>query len=73
VNLASYTRERTASRMLAKFRDQGVDAELVEVMINDKPMYRIRVAGFANSREARAQIAPLEKQLGLEGVWIARK
>lgn len=73
VNLASYTRERTASRMLAKFRDQGVDAELVEVMINDKPMYRIRVAGFANSREARAQIAALEKQLGLEGVWIARK
>jgi hypothetical protein len=50
-----------------------VDAELVEVMINDKPMYRIRVAGFANSREARAQIAALEKQLGLEGVWIARK
>jgi len=73
VNLAAYTRESMASRMLAKFRDQGVDAEMVSVMINDQPMYRIRVAGFASSREARARIPSLEQQLDLDGVWIGKK
>lgn len=73
VNLASYTRESTASRMLAVFRSKGVDAELVTVMINDSPMHRVRVAGFASSRAAKRSIGPLEQQLGLEGVWISRK
>ena len=73
VNLASYSRESTANRMLAEFRDKGVDAELVSVIINDKPMHRVRVAGFANSRAAKASIGSLEQQLGLEGIWISRK
>jgi cell division septation protein DedD len=73
VNLASYTRESTASRMLTRFRDKGVDVELVTVMINDKPMHRLRVTGFTSSREAKARIGPLEQQLGLDGVWISRK
>ena len=73
VNLASYTRESTASRMLTRFRDKGVDAELVTVMINDKPMHRLRVSGFASSRAAKARIKSLEQQLDLEGVWISRK
>ena len=73
VNLASYTRESTANRMLAEFRGKGVDAELVTVMINDRPMHRIRVAGFNSSQAAKTSIDPLEQQLGLEGVWISRK
>ena len=73
VNLAAYTRESMASRMLKKFRDQGVDAELVSVVINDQTMYRIRVAGFASSAAARARVSPLEQQLGLEGVWIGKR
>ena len=73
VNLASYTRESTANRMLAEFRNKGVDAELVTVMINDRPMHRIRVAGFNSSQAAKTSIDPLEQQLGLEGVWISRK
>ena len=73
MNLASYTRESTASRMLTRFRDKGVDVELVTVMINDKPMHRLRVTGFTSSRAAKARIDPLEQQLGLDGVWISRK
>ena len=73
VNLASYTRESTANRMLAEFRGKCVDAELVTVMINDRPMHRIRVAGFNSSQAAKTSIDPLEQQLGLEGVWISRK
>ena len=73
VNLASYTRESTASRMLTRFRDKGVDVELVTVMINDEPMHRLRISGFTSSRAAKARIGPLEQQLGLDGVWISRK
>lgn len=73
VNLASYTRKSTANRMLDKFRGKGVNAELVTVTINEKPMHRIRVTGFASSRTAKASIGSLEQQLGLEGVWISRK
>jgi len=58
---------------LALFQQQGVDAEVFEVIIKDKPMYRIRVTGFENSRAAKAEIPVLEKKLGLEGTWISKR
>jgi hypothetical protein len=73
INLASYTWRSTASRKLALFKQQGVDAEIFEVMINDKPMYRIRVTGFESSRSARAEIPAVEQKLHLEGVWISKR
>jgi cell division septation protein DedD len=73
INLSSYTHERTAERMLAVFQKKGVDAEVFATTINDKPMYRIRVAGFASARSAKAEISTLEKQLGLEGAWVSKR
>ncbi len=73
INLASYTWKSTASRKLALFQQQGVDAEIFAVTINDKPMYRIRVTGFENSRQAKAGIPAIEKALDLEGAWISRR
>jgi len=73
INLASYTWKSTASRKLALFQQQGVDAEIFAVTINDKPMYRIRVTGYENSREAKAGIPALEETLDLEGAWISRR
>ncbi len=73
INLASYTWKSTASRKLALFQQQGVDAEIFAVTINDKPMYRIRVTGFENSRQAKAGIPAIEKTLDLEGAWISRR
>jgi len=73
INLASYTWKSTASRKLALFQQQGVDAEIFAVSINDKPMYRIRVTGFENSRQAKAGIPAIEKALDLEGAWISRR
>jgi cell division protein FtsN len=73
INLSSYTWKSTANRKLALFQQQGVDAEVFEVMIKDKPMYRIRVTGFENSRAAKAEIPALEEKLGLEGTWISKR
>jgi len=73
INLSSYTRKSTANRKLALFQQQGVDAEVFEVIIKDKPMYRIRVTGFENSRLAKAEIPALEQKLGLEGTWISKR
>jgi hypothetical protein len=73
INLSSYTRESTANRKLVLFQQQGVDAEVFAVTINDKPMYRIRVTGYENSRSAKADIPAMEQQLNLEGAWISRR
>jgi cell division septation protein DedD len=73
VNLASYTYESMARKKLAAFQAKGVNGEIERITVNDKPMYRIRVAGFESSRAARASIPDLQKTLGLEGAWIARR
>lgn len=73
VNLASYAHESMARKMLEKFKAKGVDAELVTISVNDKPMVRIRTIGYQNAAEARDWVALLEERLGLEGVWISRR
>jgi len=73
INLSSYTRKRTAERMLAVFQQKGVDAEVFSTTINDKPMYRIRMAGFESARSAKAEISTLEQQLDLEGAWVSKR
>ncbi len=73
INLASYTWKSTADRKQALFQQQGVDTEIFAVTINDKPMYRIRVTGFENSREAKAGIPAIEETLNLQGAWISRR
>jgi hypothetical protein len=73
INLSSYTRLSTAKRMLAVFKQKGVDAEIFSTTINDKPMHRIRVTGFQSSRTAKAEISALEQQLQLEDAWVSRR
>jgi hypothetical protein len=73
VNLASYTRESTAQRMLEVFRDKGVEAEIISITVNDKPMVRIRTTGYRSASEARDWVALLEERLDLDGVWISKR
>jgi cell division septation protein DedD len=73
VNLASYTYQSMARRKLAEFQSKGVNGEIEHVTVNDKPLYRIRVTGFASSRAARTSISSLEENLGLKGAWISRR
>jgi len=73
INISSYTRKSTAERMLAVFKQKGIEAEVFTTMINDKPMHRIRVAGFQSSRAAKAGIPAIEQALGLDDVWVSRR
>ena len=73
INISSYTRKTTAERMLAVFKQKGIDAEIFTAMINDKPMHRIRLAGFQSSRTARAGIPAIEQALGVEDAWVSRR
>ena len=73
INISSYTRKSTAERMLAVFKQKGIDAEIFTAMINDKPMHRIRLAGFQSSRTARAGIPAIEQALGVEDAWVSRR
>jgi len=73
INLSSYTRKSTAERMLAVFKQKGIDAEVFSTVINDKPMHRIRVAGFQSARSAKAEIPAIEQTLGLESAWVSRR
>ena len=73
VNLVSYTHETAARRILKEYRDEGIDAEIQMVILNDKPMYRVRIVGYESRPAAQAQIDPLEKLLDLDSVWVSRK
>jgi hypothetical protein len=73
INLSSYTRKSTAERMLAVFKQKGIDAEVFTATVNDKPMHRIRIAGFQSSRSAKAEIPAIEQTLDLEGAWVSRR
>ncbi len=73
INISSYTRKSTAERMLAVFKQKGIDAEIFTTMINDKPMHRIRVAGFQSSRTAKAGIPAIEQALGVDDAWVSRR
>ena len=73
INISSYTRKSTAERMLAVFKQKGIEAEVFTTMINDKPMHRIRVAGFQSSRAARAGVPAIEQELGLDDAWVSRR
>jgi len=73
VNLVSYTHETAARRILKEYRDEGIVAEIQMVILNDKPMYRVRIVGYESRPAAQAQIEPLQKLLDLDSVWVSRK
>jgi cell division septation protein DedD len=73
VNLAAYRNEADARRMQARFRDKGVEAELVSITVNNRPMIRIRTTGYHSASEARDWVELLEERLGLQGVWISKR
>lgn len=73
INLASYTRESTAEKMLATFVGKGVDAEIFGLSINDKPMYRVRIVGYESFKAAQQEIPALEETLGVSGLWASKR
>jgi hypothetical protein len=73
INIASYTSQGIADRKLAKFRQQGVDAVQTSATVNGRTIYRVRVTGFANRREAEAEAAVIRSRLGLQETWVTKR
>lgn len=73
VNLASYNRQKTADRYVAKLQQSGISAERAEATVNGRTMHRVRVAGFDNYSAAKARAGTLKQELDLPGIWIAKR
>ncbi len=73
INLASYTRQKTADRYVAKLQQSGITAERVEATVNDRTMHRVRVSGFDTRAAAKARAGALKQELDLPSIWIARR
>jgi cell division septation protein DedD len=72
INLASYTSRSIAERMLARFRQQEIAAELVTAVVNDATVYRVRITGFESRQAAFQHAESLQERLGIGDVWITR-
>jgi len=42
-------------------------------VVKDQTWYRIRVVGFATVGDARRFSRKIAKEMGLKGVWVARR
>jgi hypothetical protein len=73
VNLAAYNSENMASRMMEKFRAQGVETELFHITVNGKDMIRLRTTGLDSYQEAADWSTMLEERLALSGTWVSRR
>ncbi len=73
VNIASYTRQKTATRYVAELQQAGISAEKVEVTVNGRHIHRVRVAGLATRSAARARAGALKQELGLPDIWIGKR
>ncbi len=72
VNLVSFKQEWYARRKAAEFAQQGVAAEVTNVVIKGEPWYRLRVKGFDSKYEAAAYAAKVKKTLNLSSVWVTK-
>ena len=72
INLGSYANRQVAERMLAGFRQLDIDAEQVSVVVNDRTLYRVRIAGFETRQAAIRHVKSLQGTLDIEDVWIMR-
>jgi len=73
VNIASYTRQKTATRYVAELQQAGIPAEKVEVTVDGRHIHRVRVAGLATRSAARARAGALKQELGLPDIWIGKR
>jgi cell division septation protein DedD len=73
VNIASSSREQAMVELAAKFRERGIPVERQTLTIEGDLMYRLRVAGFPSSEEARNYARRLDREFGLKGGWVSRK
>lgn len=73
VNISAYADRSLALEKIEEFRSKGVNAELVPITSNGKPMHRIRVSGYDSKGEAITWVSLLEERLGIDGAWVSKR
>jgi cell division septation protein DedD len=73
VNIASYNRQKTATRYVTELQQAGIPAEQVQVTVNGRRIHRVRVAGLATRAAARTRAGALKQELGLPDIWIGKR
>jgi len=72
VNLVSVDSKYAASKALARYKAQGIAAEIFPTKVKGKNWYRLRISGFANKQEANAQKDYLATRFGIKDAWTQK-
>ena len=72
VNLRSFYHKADAERLMQRYRQADIDAELREIPKDDATWHRVRVMGFGSKREANAFIDGLTVEQGRDTAWPSR-
>jgi len=54
VNMTSYESQKEAEQEVGNFRNRGIKANYIRILIKGKPWYRLRVTGFSTEHDAVA-------------------
>jgi cell division protein FtsN len=73
VNIASYTRQKTATRYVTELQQAGIPAEQYEVTVDGRRIHRVRIAGLASRSAAKTRAGALKQELGLPDIWIGKR
>lgn len=73
VNLASFSREEQAGKLLGTLKRAGIQAEQQTTSLNGNTRYRLRVTGFSSRDEAKRYADKLDKGLGLGDPWVSHR
>ena len=72
-HLITVSKPEYAARLLAKYRNKGIDAEPLEINRDGKRLYRLRISGFPSRAKAEGYADEVRSKLGLKETWITKR
>ena len=67
VQLGSFGNEQNALALAARLRQQSISADISQVVINGRTLYRVRSGSFPSREAATRQQVEIQSKLGLNG------
>ncbi|MBV1932703.1 MAG: SPOR domain-containing protein [Porticoccaceae bacterium] len=71
VNLGTFSERTSAEKLHERATAIETGAEIITILANQRPLYRVRVSGFASQHTAELKAQELQTILSLSGIWIA--
>jgi cell division septation protein DedD len=73
INLVSLSNEQDARIEMTRLRQLGIRVEMQEAQRDGRTWYRLQVPGFDSREGARAYIATIQQQTGINNAWVMRE